>query len=999
VQVLVLGPLEVVDDNGVVVPLSGARIRALTALLALDAGHVVSTDRLIDCLYGDQLPQGAANALQLQISRLRRALRPAGGAIATRPPGYVLELEAEQVDALRLVRLVAEARAARVAGEVAQASALLHRALDLWRGEALADFAYDEFASGERARLAELRLSVLEDCVEVDLDLGRHVECADQLERLVAAHPLRERLWSALMLALYRSGRQAESLRAFQDARGHLGDELGIEPGPELQRMESAVLSQDPSLDQSTAAPVARQSPGNLVRPLTTCIGREDELAAVHGLLGVHRLVTLIGPGGTGKTRLAVEVGLTRNDDSPVWVVDLASVADGTGVLPAVRSALGPAASAGLVLLDNCEHVVADAAAAAADLVAGCPRLRILATSRERLGVPGEVLYSVPPLSQDAAVVLFEERARASAPGISLDDTSSVAVARICRRLDGLPLAIELAAARVRALDVAQIAARLDDRFRLLSTGPRTLLPRQRTLRAVVDWSYDLLDADERLLFERLSVFAGPAPLEAVEAVCASDGIEDDDIALVLSRLVDKSLVVVTPAPKGNRYSMLQTLGEYAGEKLGRGELVRGRHARWVLGVVRDSERGAGGVPSVSLAELDAVADDIDAALVWARDAEPALAFELAARLGWFWFWTGRIDVGWQALSSSLEGAVEVPGELGARALAWGGMLGAVMQADGAPALLERAVAVARDCGHLPTLGQALALRGALHVLRGDPATASAELAEAACCYSAAGDRHGQGMVSMVQGLAAVAEGRLADAGVHYERSMRQLDAAGDDWAAGVSRQRVVELAEQRDAAGSAQVPSSFSQALIRAQLAGAHGRTPVAGTDALALAVADHIRGRMTLRQNRPDEARSDLELALRGYRAQGHSAAVASCLGDLGRIASALGDDDRAVRLHAEATAAAVGTADAGVVLSALEGLTAALVATGDARRAGLALGAADALRDAGATAWDLGSDDDRGPVEAAAAALLGDGELHGMRAEGRALRVEDLLDQLVA
>ena len=614
--------------------------------------------------------------------------------------------------------------------------------------------------------------------------------------------------------------------------------------------------------------------------------------------------------------------------------------------------------------------------------------------------MPGEVLYAVPPLPQEHAAELFAERATASAPGLVLsDDASLLAITDICLRLDGLPLAIELAAARVRALDVVQIAARLHDRFRLLASGARTLLPRQRTLRAVVDWSYDLLEPAEQLLFARLSVFANPASLDAIEAVCAGGGIEVDDLAQLLSRLVDKSLVIVAAGPGGNRFSMLQTLDEYAGERLaaaGDADAVRGRHAGWALALARGAERGAGEAPTVTLVELDAEVDNLDAALAWARDHDPALAFELAARLGWFWFWTGRIDLGWQALAGCLERPVDsVPCALRTRAAAWAGMLGTVMQADGAGALIESAVDLGRACAHAPSLGQALGIRAALTILRGLPEQAIGDLDEATSCYAACGDLHGQGTISMIHGLAAMAEGRWAAAETHYERSVSYLNAAGDDWAAGVSAQRLAELAERRragaGAAHGADIPRRFSQALIRAQLASARaGQRPSTAadvTDALALAVADHIRGRVTMRQDRPEEARSDLELALSRYRAQGHVAAVSSCLSDLGRIATAVGDAPTAVRLHAEATEAAMAASDGTVVLSALEGLSAALVATGDGRRAGLALGAADVLRDAGLRPWDT-SADDRSPTEAGAAALLGDAVLSDVRATGRTM-----------
>ena len=509
-------------------------------------------------------------------------------------------------------------------------------------------------------------------------------------------------------------------------------------------------------------------------------------------------------------------------------MVDLCSVSDGQGVMPAIRTALGLQApsmgsladapsTAGLaaafgdrdalIVLDNCEHVIADAAFAAAELVAACPRLRILATSRESLGVPGEVLYSVPPLAQDAAVELFAERAAASAPGIAFDAAATAAIADICRRLDGLPLAIELAAARVRALDVTQIATRLNDRFRLLTTGPRTLLPRQRTLRAVVDWSYDLLEGGERTLFERLSVFARAASLDAVEAVCAgagpdSDGIDDFDVAQLLSRLVDKSLVMVVRTPAGHRYSMLQTLAEYAvREAVDRPTTSTSATPTgcWLWSGAPSGARAR--APTVSLAELEAEVDNVDAALAWARTHNPALAYELAGRLGWFWFWTGRIDLGWQALSAAAgqSAADGVSCTLRTRAAAWGGMLGTVMRADGAADLVVSAV----DLGHAVrapgVAGPGPRHPGHPHHPAGPAGAGDRRPGRGRRrATPAAGDLHGQGIVCMVQGMAAIAAGRYADAETNYERSVSFLDAAGDEWAAGVSVQRLVELAERR---------------------------------------------------------------------------------------------------------------------------------------------------------------------------------------------------------
>jgi predicted ATPase/DNA-binding SARP family transcriptional activator len=1054
VQIRLLGTLEVLDDSGQPIPLKGSKLRALIALLALEAGRVVSADRLIDAIYGEKLPLNADNALQALVSSLRRATRSTGSAgpsVLSRGKGYLLDVDPEHVDAIRFASLLGEGRACAQRAEWNHASAHLHAALDLWRGAALAEFTFNDFASGERARLEELRLLAIEACVEVDLELGRAAEWVGELEHLVVAHPLREGLWAHLMTALYRQGRQAEALRAFQQARRELAEQLGLEPGPELCRLEAAILAQDPSLTPPRPA-VAAEWTGNLAAPLTACLGRETELAAVHALVGAHRLVTLVGPGGTGKTRLAVEVGLTgpAGADDGVWMVDLAPVSEPEGVVPAVGAALrlhsataGPGDTGSIaalasaigsrtlvILLDNCEHVIAHAARVAAELVGACPNLRILATSREGLGIPGEVLSPVAPLGRDAAIQLFVERANAADPTLRFDAAASSAVADICARLDGLPLAIELAAARARALDVAQIATRLSDRFQLLTVGPRTAMPRQRTLRAVIDWSYDLLEPAERLLFERLSVFPGGARLSAIEAVCAGDGIDERDVAELVSRLVDKSLLTVQPGPDGHRYAMLQSLAEYAGEHLavnGRPDVERRKHADWVLALVRAAERGGGSVATVSLAQLEAEMGQLDAAMAWAGTQDASRALEIAGRLGWFWFWTGRVETGWTTLASCLDRPTTVPEDLRARAMAWAGLLGAVMQAPEAETLVDAAVERGRECGDSSSLANVLAIRATLAILQAGSRPATADLDEAAQRYEESGDRHGRGMVAMLQGLVAAHEARAADAAASYEESIRHFSAVGDHWAAGVSHQRLAELAEiaatpglaaDADAgAGSAPVPAGdiagrFSRALIRAQLTsvrsdpagsavpmvsdGLHAPVAPDPTDAMAVAVALHIEGRVSLRQDQPDRARAHLESALQRYRGLGRDEAASTCLSDLGRAAARAGDTADAARFHAEATAAACCTSDASVVVAALEALAALLAQVGDGRRAGWTLGAADVLREAGARPWDIDVDD-RARAESVAIALVGRDELDELRRHGRTMRVEEVLDDL--
>ncbi|GIH24258.1 hypothetical protein Aph01nite_25680 [Acrocarpospora phusangensis] len=713
----ILGPTEVRRDSGETVAVGGPRLRLLLGMLALDAGRVVTVDHLIDGLYGEDPPTGAANALQAQVSRLRQLLDEP--VIVRHPAGYRLDVDPESVDARRFERLAAAGRAALAVGDHRGAAGLLREALDLWRGPALADLG--ENLASAAVRLEELRLTALEDHADAVLSLnptaditptaafghgtadrrttkadyghgtashrttkadfghgttGHRTTKADfghapaaghdltaELADLVAAHPLRERLRGLLMRALVASGRPAEALAAYEEARRTLADELGADPSPELAGIHLAILRAE--------APPARTG---LPAQLTPLIGRGDELAVIGGLLAESRLVTLTGPGGTGKTRLAIEAAIqassarrpeppshsappkrpeppshsaplerpeisgyaqknptpperaqtsrhTQENSTPpgrargrttsagggtgardgieVCFVELSPLADGSEVTQAVLAAVGLretwmlrsavrqpadpldrlasalADRALLLVLDNCEHVIEAAAALAGRLLGACPDLRVLATSREPLGITGERLCPVPPLALppvDAtlaealaypAMRLFADRASAVRPDFTLTADDLGPVSRICRALDGLPLAIELAAARLRSLTAAEISARLErtDTFRLLSRGSRVAEPRHRTLRAVIEWSWDLLDEAERTLARRLTVFAGGATLAAAERV---SGLPADDVVDLLTGLADKSLLEVA----GDRYRMLDTIRAFCAEKL-----------------------------------------------------------------------------------------------------------------------------------------------------------------------------------------------------------------------------------------------------------------------------------------------------------------------------------------------------------------------------------------------------------------------------------------------
>jgi predicted ATPase/DNA-binding SARP family transcriptional activator len=646
VQVAILGPLEVHDDSGAPVAVAGVRLRGLIARLALAGGQAVSTGALAEAVWDGALPADVTNALQTLVSRARRALGEAA-AVEQSAAGYRLAVTPDDVDALRFERLVAE-------GAVAEA-------LALWRGPALADAG--DFAEPFARRLEELRLDATVTFLARELDAGRATARAGELEALAAAHPLHEKLTALLMRALAATGRQADALAAYETLRARLAGELGIDPGPEARAVHLEVLR-----GEIAAAPASGgRARTNLRAQLTSFIGRTDEVARVQKALQTCRLITMVGPGGAGKTRLAAEVAAAVRDNGlddaadGIWFAELASVTDAADVPQAVLGAIGLresrvlpdgmqritsrdartrlldglADARALLVLDNCEHLI-DACAHLADaLLAHSPGLRIVATSREPLGITGESLFVVPPLDEDPAVRLFADRAGAVSPEFRLDGETRPLVVDIVRRLDGLPLAIELAAARRRTLPLAEISRRLTDRFRLLTGGSRTALPRHRTLRAVVEWSWDLLTPAERLLAERFSVFPAGATPAAVAAVCAGGELASADADELLSSLVDKSLL--QPLGDGARLRMLETIREYGAEKLaGRGEAgqLRRRHAAHYTELMRAAAPKLLTRDQLSwLVPLRADRDNILAALhYWCEtgDADNALSLAVA---------------------------------------------------------------------------------------------------------------------------------------------------------------------------------------------------------------------------------------------------------------------------------------------------------------------------------------------------------------------------------
>jgi predicted ATPase/DNA-binding SARP family transcriptional activator len=653
----VLGPLQVLGDDGREIAIAGRMPRALLALLLLRANEVVPSDRLVEELWAGTPPASGTKGLQVHVSRLRHALASGSGDAAderliTMAGGYLLKVGPDELDAERCERLIAEGRSLVAAGRNEHGLEAFSAALELWRGTILSEFQYELFAQAEIARLGELRAALLEERIAVEMMLGREAEVVGELESLVREYPYRERLHGQLMLALYRAGRQADALASYRAARTVLVDELGIEPSAELRALHEAILGQDPGLlasesprstasgdgaqarAASAAPPASRHVP--LPAPATPLHGRRRELAELIELTDSHRLVTLTGPGGTGKTRLSLALAseiADRSADGVAWV-PLAAITDPELVGAAITTALGNIEDAPtylqersmLLVLDNFEQVI-EAGSTIGELLSGAPGCAAIVTSRERLGIAGEQEYTVPPLSPDDAVELFTARARQVKPEFE----PGVEVDAICERLDRLPLALELAAPRIKVLSEQQLLSRLEQRLPLLAGRRRDQPARQSTMRAAIAWSYDLLNEPEQRLFARLSVFIGSFELEAAEEVCDAD-------LDTLQSLLDKSLL---RRSEDGRFFLLVTTREYALERLDDSddrEDLRRRHGDWYfsLGIAA----GRQDMNAVALLRRDP--GNVGLALSWALEHDIAAGLPLADALFYPWLGAGR---------------------------------------------------------------------------------------------------------------------------------------------------------------------------------------------------------------------------------------------------------------------------------------------------------------------------------------------------------------------
>jgi len=989
------------DGADTVLDVGGARLRALLIMLALRPGQLVTASQLIDGLWAEHTPAEPGNALQALVSRLRRALPQAE--LTNLPAGYRLMVAG--TDVALFEELAAAGRRQLRDGDPAAAAGTLRQALGLWRGPALAEVADTDWGQAVIARLDELRLAAIADRIAADLRLaktrpGTAAGLVAELEGLTAEHPSREPLAGLLMRALRADGRRGEALEVFERTRKRLAEQLGTDPSAELNAVHLELLTDEPAGDASEQRPA-----GNLPVALTSFVGRDADVAQVSGLLRVHRLVTLTGPGGAGKTRLAIETARTEHADQ-TWLIELAPVTDPAEVAPAVIGTLGlheqsiiyrgaqqrqpgqrqpgqdPAgriisALAGknvLLVLDNCEHVI-DAAARLADrLLRACPDARILATSREPLNITGEALLPVGPLALAPATALLAERASAVSPGFAITADTEPAVARICRALDGMPLAIELAAARLRTMTPSAVAARLDDRFRLLTGGSRTALPRHQTLRAVVDWSWDLLDDGERALWRRFSVFTGGATLNAAEDVA---GATFD----LLTALADKSVVTIRQTQDGPRYWMLEIIRAYGQERLaqaGESEQLRAAHARYFARLADQSMLPLISADQMSwLRRLTEDQENMHAAIraaVSAGDADAAIS--LAGSLGWYWWLRSLKAEGADLIAAALTLAGQASDtERLAVAYTMGGMLGfdtvhvqeaprwlheAARLAELVPDPVNPAVRLARPASLMfagahgdaappevfdelvadphPWVGaMARIIRGQVAINFGRSLDqAEADFAAAAVICTEIGERWGLAAALQALGLREQQRGDFVAAISHYERAVAlaaELGSAEDEVQFRLFLARLLWLDGRLDRARH-----ELDRAIRRADQIGWPDSQAFAMYTAAGLARLD----------GQYDQARAYVRRAAELATAPGIADQMRAIVtSESGYLAAAAGDLGAARRLHEQAWQQVRSTQDAPRIAEVIVGFADLAIRDGDPGHAATLLGVSVAVR----------------------------------------------------
>ncbi len=1046
----ILGPLQLRFD-GRDIRLPAGRQRLLVAFLASHPGTSLSIERLIDTLWGAAPPTNPTNALQQAVFKLRRTLEANGAVdvLVTTEGGYLLALRPEDVDAARFEAALGDGEQALTAGDPENARHTLAGGLALWRGDALQDVT-GEWAVAEAERLEERRLSATGALIDARLALGEQTACVDELTTLVTAHPLRERFRAQLMRALAASGRQADALTVYATGRELLAEELGLDPSPVLQQAHEDVLRQrttpvssDPDPGTTTRPGTAPPSPGAagasrarataLPRPVSSFVGREEELDRLEQLLAAERLLTLTGPGGAGKSRLALELALRLTEGAAERSVHLASLAPlarptllvrtvaaaldvhldpDDEVVDALRAGIHPAPA--ILVLDNAEHLLADVADLVEQLVTGCPQLTVLVTSREPLGLTGEVVWPVPTLpvppegttdvtaARDApAVRLFEERAQAVAPAFSLEAEDVGTVVALVRALDGLPLAIELAAARTRILSVPDLATQLQDRFRVLRDRRRGMPPRHRALEDTVEWSWDLLTEDERRAWMAAAVPRGGFDLELLGALLPAVGTDLDPLEAV-DALNDRSLLTVDRDAGTTTYRMLETLREFGLRQLADSDVevaVRHAHAAAVCTWLAATDRGDERDWDVDLAAQLEREPDIRAALRWSvgRD-DRSLAQQLAGRLGWLWYATGRTQEGvaWCDRALGPVGPVDTvdtvdtadPGNPGTpvdtanlvdpaatdpAALTWAAMLRVKAPAATRDGLrwAERAVAATGDD---PVLSELARIAESAHRwFAGDR-----DGARRAALHGGAGQQGWLlGTWELLRGQVLAAEGELAAAEGALLRAGTQLRDHGAGWWSVVAAETLLPLLQLRgDGAGAREagahyldvcealpIPNPVVEVELRsclAMIAATLGDDEVADDHltasatvlarsgaGLAHAVHAAAQGYVRLRRSDLAAARDALETAARWHDRAGRFFGLPFVQWLKGHAALAGGDPRSALGVLQEAYDSAVRQGVGDERAGALEGVAVAAAAGGDMARAALLLGAAEAER----------------------------------------------------
>ncbi|MFB8240448.1 BTAD domain-containing putative transcriptional regulator [Kitasatospora purpeofusca] len=1110
----VLGPLAVWDDDGAPVRVPETKVRALLADLLLHEGRPVSADRLVDDIWGEAAPANPANALQAKVSQLRRAI--GRDRVTHQPAGYRLRLDggAAEVDAAGFRALAGQARGET---DARARAAVLTRALALWRGDPYADFADEEFVRPVAQRLAEERLAVVEELAEARLDFGDPL-LLGELAELVDRHPLRERLRAVQMRALYRAGRQSEAVAAYGELRALLADELGLDPSPEVAALYEAILRQDAVLGPAPAGPPV-EPPGagtdgaagpaagretdpwafhraDLPAPRTALVGRGPALEVLARLVRTERLVTLTGPGGVGKTRLALALARRVADgaeaDAPdaVRFVELAALpADAADLAQAVAAALGlrqvagpaahrdgpvPALAAALrdrrvlLVLDNCEHVIEPAADLVSGLLDGAPGLTVLATSRESLRLPGEAVFPVAPLDPVAAAQLFVERAAAAAPGFvppagndggtgndgnagnagndgaragrpvgegpeddeDDEDGTRAAVAEICHRLDGIPLALELAATRVRAMGVRELAARIGDRFRILGSGQRGLPARHQTLRAVIDWSWDLLTPPERTVLRRLAVPVGGCSLPAAEAVCAASGIDRDDVLDLVGRLVDRSLVEAAHTGDGPRYDLLESVAAYARDRLheaGEFPATAARHARYFRELAAQAGAGLRGPGQrLQLVRLDAESANVRVALDHlVRVGDQDGAARTAAALCPWWLLRGRLHEARRALAAVLE-AVDGPAATATVTVpASAAAVAELRILHDAFAMLTGHRPPERDCPETDIddpvrRGRALWLfaYGLHHA--GDPVAAEAVGTRALDHCAAAGDRWGSAAARALLARTALATGDLAAARRNGRAAAEEFQELGDAWGELQTVPPLAALAEIEGDYAGAEARHSAGLRLAEELGLAVEASACLAGLGRLALLAGDWERARPLHERARRAAAEQGhvfgevfaiMGLAL-GARRAGDLDAAERHLGamrddypsstagrhlievELGFVAELRGLPVQAAAHQARGLAHARELAEPRALALSLEGAAGAAAAAGDTEgftRAALLLGSADAARRSAGGPLPPGERTDVDRITSAVRAALGEARFAAVLGEGTSLSLQ--------